>query len=223
VTPYYDDGQITIFHADCRDVLPELPRNLAVVSDPPYGMNYNTDSRRFAGGANGAKRYGQGSAERPIAGDQEPFDPSPFLDFPSVLMWGYNHWAQRVPVGTVLVWLKKREHRFGTFLSDAEVAWMKGGHGVYAKYFPGDGRWDLAEGTGRVHPAQKPIALMSWCITKSAADDAVILDPFMGSGTTLRAAKDLGRKAIGIELEERYCERAVMRLQQAVLPFDLTA
>ncbi len=70
----------------------------------------------------------------------------------------------------------------------------------------------------RNHPTQKPIELMSWCINK-ATNPISILDPFMGSGTTLRAAKDLGRKAIGIEIEEKYCEIAVRRLRQEVLNF----
>lgn len=71
---------------------------------------------------------------------------------------------------------------------------------------------------GKQHPTQKPVELMTWCI--SLADDpATILDPFMGSGTTLRAAKDLGRKAIGIEIEEKYCEIAAKRMQQEVFDF----
>ena len=70
------------------------------------------------------------------------------------------------------------------------------------------------------HPTQKPVGLMRWCMTLPWTDaDQTILDPFMGSGTTLRAAKDLGRRAIGIEIEERYCEIAARRLEQAVLPF----
>ena len=67
----------------------------------------------------------------------------------------------------------------------------------------------------RVHPTQKPLDLMRWCIDQ-ASEPTIILDPFMGSGTTLRAAKDLGRKAIGIEIEEKYCEIAVNRLKQEV-------
>ena len=219
--PYYDDGQITIYHGDCREILPTLEPVDLVLTDPPYGMNYNTDSRRFAGGNQGSRRYGQGQSARPVFGDDEPFDPSPFLEYPAVIMWGFNHWAQRVPVGTVLVWLKKREHRYGAFLSDAEIGWMKGGHGVYAHYVPGEGGWTLSEGTARLHPTQKPLALMCWCMER-VPDAQTILDPFMGSGTTLRAAKDLGRRAIGIEIEERYCEVAVKRLAQEVLPLGFT-
>jgi site-specific DNA-methyltransferase (adenine-specific) len=69
--------------------------------------------------------------------------------------------------------------------------------------------------TRSMHPNQKPIALMRWCIEK--CPPGTVLDPYMGSGTTIRAAKDLGRKAIGIEIEERYCEIAAKRLAQGVL------
>jgi len=211
------DG-ITLYHADCRDILPLLEPGSVdlLLTDPPYGMNYNTDSRRFTGGVNKERRYGQGQGPRPVTGDDEVFDPTPFLLFPRVILWGFNHWAQRVPIGTTLVWLKKRAHRLGAFLSDAELAWEKGGHGVYATYVPGDGRWDLAEGCVRCHPTQKPIALMGWCLERHQ-NAASILDPFAGSGTTGRACKDLGRKCIQIEIEERYCEIAARRLEQEVL------
>ena len=89
---------------------------------------------------------------------------------------------------------------------------MKGGHGVYCFR-------DLsmtAEAKYRVHPSQKPIPTMRWCVEK-AGGDGLVLDPFAGSFTTLRACKDLGRKGIGIELEERYCEIGARRLEQGVL------
>ena len=75
---------------------------------------------------------------------------------------------------------------------------------------------DSERGTS-FHPCQKPVALMRWCLSFC---DGTILDPFMGSGTTLRAAKDLGRQAIGIEIEEKYCEIAANRLRQKVLAFQ---
>lgn len=218
--PYYEDGSVTIYQGDCRDIAPALGADLAIVSDPPYGMSWNTDSSRFRGGKPGSvRRRGRGRSDwGAVHADDEPFDPSPWLDYPSVVLWGANHYAQRLPVGTTLVWIKRFDSAFGTFLSDAEVAWRKGGHGVYCRRDT-----SLMRQTGeRHHPTQKPLGVMSWSIEKT--DSALpILDPFMGSGTTLRAAKDLGRKAIGIELEERYCEIAAERCSQEVLDLGAAA
>ena len=210
--PYYDDGNgIVIYHGDCREILPHLEPVDLVLADPPYGMNWPADGTRFRGGSD-PKRRG-GVKRDKIIGDDAPFDPSPFMNYPSVILWGFHHFASRLPVGTVLVWIKRFDHAFGSFLSDAELAWMKGGHGVYCFR-------DLSmngEALTREHPNQKPQALMSWCIEKSKTS-GTILDPFMGSGTTLRAAKDLGRKCIGIEISREYCDIAIKRLQQEVLP-----
>ena len=215
MTPYYESGGITIYHGDCREILPTLPSVDLVLTDPPYGMNWNTDSTRFTD--NKAKR-GVGRADwGEVRGDSKPFDPLPWLAFPNVILWGANHYAANLPVGTTLVWIKKPDALFGSFLSDCEIGWMKSGYGVYAfrKNFPPPSR--MAEGNGEcLHPTQKPLGLMAWCISRSKAT-GTILDPFMGSGTTLRAAKDLGRKAIGIEIEERYCEIAAKRLSQEVM------
>ena len=214
--PYYDHGGITIYNADCRDVLPGLGPVDLVLTDPPYGMNWNTNTDRFSGGSAasaGRRGLGKGNQDK-IIGDDEPFDPTPWLTFDRVILWGSNHFGARLPVGTTLVWIKRLDPAFGSFLSDAEVAWMKGGHGVYCHR-------DLAmmaEAKNRKHPSQKPVGLMKWCIEKSKAT-GTILDPFMGSGTTLRAAKDLNRKAIGIEVSEEYCSIAARRLEQEVFDF----
>lgn len=215
-TPYYTDDAVAIYHGDCRELAPDLGLDFALVTDPPYGMNWDTDTTRFSGGksdkivrrGDGRSNWGQ------IAADDEPFDPAPWLQYPAVILWGANHYAERLPVGTTLVWLKKADHLFGTFLSDAEIGWQRGGHGVYChrKQFPPPSR--MAENGGAVaHPTQKPLSLMRWAIERTPAD-LPVLDPYMGSGTTLRAAKDLGRRAVGIELDEHYCEVAASRLAQ---------
>jgi len=212
-SPYYDEDGITIYHGDCRKISVLAD---ALVSDPPYGMGWDTNTERFSGGSiHSIARRGVGKSDQArIVADDEPFDPGPWLGFRYVILWGSNHYAARLPIGTTLVWVKRNDAAFGSFLSDAEVAWMLGGHGVYCFR-------DLSmtrEARVRDHPSQKPVPLMCWCIKKT---EGVVLDPFMGSGTTLVAAKQLGRKAIGIEIEERYCEIAAKRLSQGVLPLGV--
>jgi len=218
--PYYDHAGIQIFHGDCRDILPTLDPVDLVLTDPPYGIGLDTDNSRFSGGNNvtQAKRRAYGRIEGaglPVKNDHAPFDPSFLLDYGKhQIIWGWNNYPDRLPRGACLVWLKRYDEAFGTFLSDAELAWMSKGHGVYC-------RRDLSNNgvsRERVHPTQKPLSLMRWCLT-FFPDAQSILDPFMGSGTTLLATKQLGRSCIGIELDERYCEIAAMRLQQEVMAF----
>ena len=204
-TPYYEHGGITIYCGDCREIAPALAEGIAVVSDPPYGMNYDTNGTRFTLG---------GRTLPPVFGDDEPFDSRPWTQYRSCVLWGFNHFPSSLPSGGALVWIKRSEAAYGAFLSDAEIAWTNNGHGVYIYR---DTHHAIA--CNRQHPTQKPVGLMMWTITRSGApEDATILDPFMGSGTTLVAAKRLGRRAIGIEIEERYCEIAVRRLAQEVMP-----
>lgn len=215
--PYYDHAGIQIFHGDCREILPTLPKVDLVLTDPPYGVNQNTNNSRFSGGTAGnmAKRgKGIGSANgHAVVGDDKPFNPACLWNSADdFILWGWNNYPQHLKQGACLVWIKRNDAAFGSFLSDAEVAWMSKGCGVYC--------WkDLSNNAianQRVHPTQKPQPLMTWCMGLFPAAQT-ILDPFMGSGTTLRAAKDLGRRAIGIEIEEKYCEIAARRMQQEVL------
>lgn len=218
--PYYQDDACTIYHADCREILPELePESVdLVLTDPPYGINLNTDNSRFSGGTAGniAKRgNGLGSANGlRIVNDDKPFDPAFLLETGrDQIIWGWHNFPDKLPAGTCLVWLKRYDEAFGAFLSDAETAWMSKGRGVYC-------RRDLSNNAianSRTHPTQKPCSLMQWSLGFFPRA-MTILDPFMGSGTTLLAAKNLGRKAIGIEIDERYCEIAAKRLAQEVLP-----
>jgi site-specific DNA-methyltransferase (adenine-specific) len=223
VRPYYEHAGITIYHGDCRDVLPALSPADLLLTDPPYGIALDTDNSRFSGGTAGnisRRGNGVGTANgKPIVNDERPFDPSFLVGVGKhQIIWGWNHYPDKLPRGTCLVWLKRYDEAFGSFLSDAETAWMSKGHGVYC-------RRDLSNNAianERVHPTQKPLSLMVWCLG-FFPDARTVIDPFMGSGTTLRAAKDTGRRAIGIELEERYCEIAAKRLAQETLPLEASA
>ena len=194
-----------MYHGDCMEILPTLGNVDAVVTDPPYGMNYNTDSSRFKDRRGGNKANWGG-----IRGDDKPFDPTPWVEYNESIIWGSNHFGQKLPVGTTLVWIKRLPHAFGTFLSDAEIAWMKGGHGVYCI----NGPYPQSIAADREHPAQKPLALMEWSVGKCKKAKS-ILDPFMGAGTTGVACVNLGRKFIGIEIERNYFEVACERIEAA--------
>lgn len=196
-------GNATLYLGDCREISPMLSDVEAVVSDPPYGMNWNTNSTRYKGRRGGNKRGDWGD----VYGDDTPFDPAPWLGFSECVLWGYNHFSSRLPTGTTLVWLKQLDPAFGTFLSDAELAWVSKGHGVYCKR-------DLSHKSiqsDRVHPTQKPVSVMEWCL--SFTKGSTVLDPFMGSGSTGVACLNMGRRFIGIEIEKRYFDAACRRIE----------
>ena len=213
------DG-VTLYNADCLDILPELVAD-AVISDPPYGMDWPCENIRWTGGSPESRRKRKSYKPRvydKIIGDKQPFDPAPWLEYPRCVLFGANHYAQRLPVGTILVWLKRHDAGFGSFLSDAEVAWMKGGVGVYAKR-------DLSmngEALTRCHPCQKPVPLMAWVMERAKVPiGATVCDPYMGSGSTAIACIRTGRKFIGVEKDKRHfdtaCERIQRELDQGVL------
>ena len=205
------------------EVLPTLDKVDAVITDPPYGIALNTDNSRFSGGTAGnmARRgKGIGTAKgAPIIGDEKPFNPTFLLNYgDEQILWGWNHYPDLLPRGTCLVWIKRLDAGFGSFLSDAETAWMSKGHGVYCKR-------DLTNNAitkDRAHPTQKPVSLMLWCL-EFFPKAQTILDPFMGSGTTGVAAIQLGRKFIGIEREPKYFDIACQRIEQAVAQGQLFA
>jgi len=224
VKPYYESGGITIYHGDCRDVLPTIePASIdLLLGDPPYGIALDTANYS-------RKRTALAAANDypPVFADDEPYDPSIVLRFPRVLLFGANHFASRLPdVGSWLVWDKTaglRSRRAIGFNdnADAELIWTNLGGPVRILGHQWIGLMKATERTeGRLHPTQKPVALIRWLIDHFGKPDGVTLDPYMGSGTTLRAAKDLGRKAIGCEIEERYCEIAAKRLSQEAFDFE---
>ena len=205
--PYYEHAGITIYHGDCREVLPWLEPADLVLTDPPYGHG-----ERWQGGTWGAAEMYR---------DAERWDAEKFQDITLSLIlrlgyesiiWGGNYY-QLPPSRCWFAWYKNPSL---DTLADFELAWTS--FDRPSKSFFEDRNPDGK----RMHPTQKPLSLMKWCIQQCRFDDIAItiLDPFMGSGTTLRAAKDLGRRAIGIEIEEKYCEIAAKRLSQEVLDFS---
>jgi site-specific DNA-methyltransferase (adenine-specific) len=214
---------IKLYRGDCLKLLAKerFVGAKAVVTDPPYGMRWNNDSSRYSGGHRGKRRKPDGSLWRggksdwnPIANDDRPFDPSPWLVFPKVVLWGANHFSSRLPVGTTLVWIKRKDSAFGSFLSDAEIGWMSDGHGVYCR------RDTSMHSVGcrglRVHPNQKPVTLMQWCIQRlRLKPGSLIIDPYMGSGSVGVAAMEMGFSFIGCEIDPEYFDVAKARIKAA--------
>jgi site-specific DNA-methyltransferase (adenine-specific) len=203
-----DDERCRLILGDCRDHLATLPADAAIVSDPPYGINHDTDYTRFTKGKAGHTDFGSR-----IVGDDRPFDPTPWLTFSKVVLFGANCYSDRVPPGTLLVWCKRRDSKTGKFLSDCEVAWRKGGRGVYLFHHYWDGFDRESERGKTFHPTQKPVALMRWCIERlKLKPDATIVDPYMGSGSTGVAVLQLGFRFIGIECDPTHYATARRRV-----------
>jgi DNA modification methylase len=191
--PYYEENGITIYHGDCREILTHLPKVDLVLTDPPYGIDWKSN-------------WKNGNQEKIIMDLSPDFSFIKDLNSKIILMFTrmdvLNDWTNALKVWSwqikdILVWDKKK-HGAG----DLNVL----------RHFCIDGGF-----VSKIHPAEKPVSLFLELISNHEVE--TILDPFMGSGTTLRAAKDLGRKAIGIEIEEKYCEIAVKRLRQEVFDF----
>jgi len=222
--PYYDDGKgIVIYHGDCREILPQLPKVDLVLTDPPYGINWNTAYKtgREQIYLKRTDRWNwQGRDHAAIHGDDKPFDPTFLLTFKHLALFGPNSYASRLPDSySWLVWDKKTERGASNRFGDAELIYCRGANfssvRIYRHMWSGYQR-DSETGERVLHPTQKPAELIRWIIGFFDCS-GTILDPFMGSGPTLRAAKDLHRQAIGIEIEEKYCEIAAKRLAQEVL------
>lgn len=203
--PYYEEDGITIYHGDCREVLPALAKVDLLLTDPPYGIKADRDRNSQK---NGWVDYGCSGWDK-----EPPSNGTIELCLQSAdkaVIWGGNYFTLPPSMGW-LVW-NKGQREFS--LADGELAWTNQKQAL--RIFDFSRAEALLD--GREHPMQKPIALMKWCIGRMGAVCSLV-DPFMGSGTTLRAAKDLGVIATGIEAEERYCEIAAKRLAQGVMDF----
>jgi len=212
--------------------MPELEPVDLVLTDPPYGGGLAVDfAERFKTKAgkwwNKSDRSGQ-KRHTEIIGDDKPFNPAGILSIQSKhkIFWGANWYASRLPDrGGWWIWDKRGGIRDVSEaewpMSEAELAWTDIGKGIRIFRHTWFGLIRDSERNTFLHPTQKPVALMRWCIEKSKTE-GIIFDPFMGSGTTLVAAKQLNRKAIGIEIEEKYVKIAIKRLNQETIPFTAT-
>jgi DNA modification methylase len=200
--PYYSDDLVTIWHGDCREWIPAFD---CIVTDPPYGIAYYPP------------RTPRSRSRNVITGDAAPFDPSWMLTYRAA-MFGANYYSDRLPVGGWIIW-NKRVNGNRKAQYDAELCWTNMTKEVRLINKPWNGGGTLYRENGKataLHDAQKPVDVMREVLQLVGAR-APILDPYMGSGSTLVAAKSLGLASIGIEIEERYCEIAARRCSQEVL------
>lgn len=212
--PYFQDNAVTIWHGDCREIVPTLGKFDLLLTDPPYGIGEG-NAKRIASRANIAAARDYGHSEW----DKNPPDKELLKIVLNCskwkIIWGGNYFEGLSGQRGWLVWDKDNG---SNDFADCELAWTNLDSAVrkFTWRWAGMLQQNMAEKDVRHHPTQKPVALMAWCIRR-VNDCSTILDPFAGSGTTGRAAKDLGRKCTLIEREEKYCEIAARRMEQEVL------
>jgi site-specific DNA-methyltransferase (adenine-specific) len=221
--PYYSKNGITIYHGDCRDILPHLEQVDLVLTDPPYGVNLSKKTTKA--------RHGFQGSQASVLYQDNPVEIKQLIE---TTMPELTRIADRMIIfcGATLLMAYPEPRSIGGVYSPAGTGMCNWGFQTFHPIlFYGKDPY-LADGLGSRpngfvdqpsheeqfdHPCPKPLKWMLWAITRGSRDGETILDPFMGSGTTLRAAKDLGRQAIGIEIEEQYCEIAASRLAQEVM------
>jgi len=217
IEPYYDCDGITIYNADCREVLPQLGQFDLLLTDPPYSGQTHKGARTRTDGANSNKLV-----------TFEPLNPTNILKEIECVGWlvatvDWRHIPDFESAGILT--------RFGVWVKPNSAPQLTGdrpaqGWEAVAICWKGEGRpvwngggsravWTCNRVDAVHHPTEKPVSLFRNWINLFGGE--TILDPFMGSGTTLEAAKLEGRKAVGIEINEKYCEAAVNRLAQGVL------
>ncbi len=212
--PYYEDDMVTLYHGDCLEVDEWLSASV-LIFDPPYGVDYNSGSRREKLAAS-------------ILNDKDTIVRDDALtawgDSKPALVFGSWKIARPAATKTRLIWDTKGALGMG----DLRIPWKPADQEIYVL---GDGPWQgkrtnnvlsfapvqsMAK-NGRLHPHEKPVRLMAELIAKTFG---TVADPTAGSGSTLVAAKMLGRKSIGVELDERYCEDIAKRLGQQSFNFE---
>jgi site-specific DNA-methyltransferase (adenine-specific) len=211
VKPYYEHAGITIYHGDCREVLPTIPAGTVdlVLTDPPYGIG-----EAYASHDDSQDNLGRLVSEvMPLILAAAPV---------ALITPGVGNLSLYPSPEWVLAWVTPAGAGSGPWgfccwqpvLAYGKCPYLANGLGRRQDYFE---QTEQAEING--HPCPKPLGVWKKILVRGSVNEGdMVLDPFMGSGTTLRAAKDSHRRAIGIEIEERYCEIAAKRLAQEVLP-----
>jgi len=208
--PYFVDERagITIYHGDCAEVMPELGKFDLLLTDPPYGIGESSKKASTRVQMAAPKDYGHHDWDQePVA--QEVMDLARSVARWQII-WGGNYYFLP-PCSGPLIWDKENSGDF----ADGEMAWNNLGKALRIKRH----RWNGMIRKGqeeRFHPTQKPLDVILWALSHAPDTVQTVLDPWMGSGTTLRACKDTGKRCVGIDIEERYCEIAARRLEQEV-------
>lgn len=240
--PYYEHAGITIYHGDCREILPGLAPLDVVITDPPYSEHVH--SKKWIGAAltvAGGKRCG---TKHSCLG----FDPIT----PNLMAFAAKEFARLSQRWTLTFCTLEMVSEWRSALEDAGLEYIRTlvwdkvdsapqftgdrpaagcetiicAHPAGRKRWNGGGRRNVfchavnGEKGDKPHPSTKPATLICELVGLFSEPEEIILDAFMGSGTTLVAAKSLGRKAIGIEIQEKYCEIAAKRLSQEVFSFE---
>lgn len=227
--PYYEHAGITIYHGDCRDVLPQIEKSNLVLTDPPYGVGFNYGN----GYKDSHSGYGEFLRTWLELAESLTDRCAVFQSARNVTWWSawFGQRAYRLIAIPKLFaqWNVGSDVQWST---DYVLYWRPGEESAGPKQ--SDAKEHAPEHTPRDffvssdvcrvgmrpdHPCPRPMDAMRFLVDTLSQTGQLIVDPFMGSGTTVKAAKDLGRRAIGIEIEEKYCEIAAKRLSQEVLNF----
>lgn len=204
-------GRHTLTCASAYDFLKN--EATAIITDPPYGIDYNPDWKKWDGTESNFKK---------IEGDAEEFDPRPFLNRDTVVLFGANYFTRHLPTGGWLCWDKRLKDELDDMIgSPFELAWFKSAatkkSSIMVRVLHGGVvNADSVHGNNqkRFHPTQKPIVLMEEIIKKTTKEKETICDPFCGSGTTLLAAENTGRTCIAYEVDPAYCNIILSRFQE---------
>jgi site-specific DNA-methyltransferase (adenine-specific) len=200
--PYYENELGRLYHADCLDILPHLEPVDLVLTDPPYGIG-----DIWNGGAGGKSSWKIKAVETK-KWDMKTQENAVNLSIDKstkAIVWGGNYY--NLPISRCwLIWDKKMSDNFTT--GQAEMAWTNLDKPIRVFRFA---QCEAYGNMNKQHPSQKPLSLMTWCLKWH--DGTVVLDPFLGSGTTAVACERLKRRWIGIEIEEKYCAISVKRIE----------